>query len=144
MIDFDYTEDERLLQATVRDFAKHEIAPHARRWDQEERYPMELVPKLAALGLLGMSVPEEYGGSAMTMSQIALVIEELARVDGSVALGVAAHNGLCTGHIKLAGNAAQKQQYLPRLASGQALGAWGFSPEEIAALQAEKAIGRRT
>src|SRR5207302_10316447 len=123
MIDFDDTEEERILRDTVREFAKNEIAPHARRWDEEERYPLELVPKLAALGLLGMSVPEEYGGSAMSMQQIALVIEELARVDGSVALGVAAHNGLGTGHIKLAGNEAQKKKYLPRLASGEATGA---------------------
>jgi alkylation response protein AidB-like acyl-CoA dehydrogenase len=127
MINFDYTEDERILQQTVREFAKNEIAPHARKWDEEERFPSELVPKLASLGLLGMTVPEEYGGSAMKTQEIALVIEELSRVDGSVALTVASHNGLCTGHIRLAGSPEQKKKYLPRLATGEALGAWGLT-----------------
>src|SRR5579871_3593141 len=120
MIDFRYSEEELLLQETVREFARREIAPHARRWDEEERFPSELMPKLAELGLLGMTVPERYGGSALTVQQIMLVIEELARVDGSVAITVAAHNGLCTGHIALAGSDEQKQRYLPLLASGRA------------------------
>ena len=127
MIRFDFTEDERLLRDTVRSFAASEIAPHARRWDEEERFPSEIVPKLAELGLLGMTVPERFGGSALSVQQVALVIEELARVDGSVAITVAAHNGLCTGHINLAGTEEQKQKWLPRLASGQALGAWGLT-----------------
>jgi alkylation response protein AidB-like acyl-CoA dehydrogenase len=127
MISFEESEAERLLRQTVREFAQREIAPHARAWDEEERFPSELVPKLAALGLLGMRVPEEYGGAAMSTQEVAIVIEELARVDGSVALGVAAHNGLCTGHILLAGSDEQKRRYLPRLASGQALGAWGLT-----------------
>ncbi len=127
MIRFDYTDDERILRDTVRSFARAEIAPHARRWDEEEKFPWELIPKLAELGLLGMTVPEEYGGSALSMQQIAMVIDELAQVDGSVAITVASHNGLCTGHIALAGNEEQKRKYLPRLASGQALGAWGLT-----------------
>jgi alkylation response protein AidB-like acyl-CoA dehydrogenase len=127
MIGFDYTEDERILQKTVRDFARDHIAPHARKWDEEEHFPSEIIPQLAELGLLGMSVPESYGGSGLTMQQIAIVIEELARVDGSVAITVASHNGLCTGHINLAGNEAQKKKYLPQLASGKALGAWGLT-----------------
>ncbi len=127
MIGFDYSEDERILQKTVRDFARDAIAPRARKWDEEEHFPSEIIPQLAELGLLGMSVPESYGGSGLTMQQIALVIEELARVDGSVAITVASHNGLCTGHINLAGNEAQKKKYLPQLASGKALGAWGLT-----------------
>jgi len=127
MITFDETESERILRKTVRDFAEREIRPYARRWDEEERFPSELMPKLAELGLLGLRVPEEYGGAAMTTQENAIVIEELARVDGSVALTVAAHNGLCTGHILLAGNAEQKQKYLPLLATGRALGAWGLT-----------------
>jgi alkylation response protein AidB-like acyl-CoA dehydrogenase len=127
MIDFAETEEETILRKTVRDFAEAEIAPHSRAWDEEERFPVELVPKLAALGLCGLRVPEAYGGAGMTTQQQAIVIEELARVDGAIALGVAAHNGLCTGHIQLAGTEAQKQKYLPRLASGQALGAWGLT-----------------
>jgi alkylation response protein AidB-like acyl-CoA dehydrogenase len=127
MISFDETESETILRKTVREFAKKELAPHARKWDEEERFPAEVVPKLAELGLLGLRVPEAYGGSAMSTQDVAIVIEELCRVDGSVGITVASHNGLCTGHILLAGNAAQKQKYLPRLATGQALGAWGLT-----------------
>ena len=127
MINFDENEGERILRKTVRDFAEKEIRPHARSWDEEERFPSELVPKLAELGLLGLRVPEELGGAAMTMQENAIVIEELARVDGSVALTVASHNGLCSGHILLAGNEAQKKKYLPQLATGKALGAWGLT-----------------
>lgn len=127
MINFDENEGERILRKTVRDFAEKEIRPHARRWDEEERFPSELMPKLAELGLLGLRVPEELGGAAMTMQENAIVIEELARVDGSVALTVASHNGLCSGHILLAGSEAQKKKYLPQLATGKALGAWGLT-----------------
>jgi len=127
MIDFEDSEAEAILRRTVREFAKKEIQPHARKWDEEETFPHELVPKLANLGLTGMRVPEEYGGAGMSTMDVAIVIEELARVDGSVALTVAAHNGLCTGHILLAGNAAQKQKYLPKLAAGEWLGAWGLT-----------------
>jgi alkylation response protein AidB-like acyl-CoA dehydrogenase len=127
MISFDESEEERILRQTVRDFARSEIAPHARKWDEEERFPTELVPKLAALGLLGLRVPEEYGGAAMTTQQVAIVIEEVCRADGGVGLLVASHNGLCTGHILLAGSEAQKKKYLPLLASGKALGAWGLT-----------------
>jgi alkylation response protein AidB-like acyl-CoA dehydrogenase len=127
MIDFGETEAERILRKTVRDFAEHEIRPYARKWDEEERFPSELMPKLAELGLLGLRIPEQYGGAAMTQQENSIVIEELARVDGSVALTVASHNGLCSGHILLAGNEQQKQKYLPRLATGKALGAWGLT-----------------
>jgi alkylation response protein AidB-like acyl-CoA dehydrogenase len=127
MIDFSEPEAHQILRKTVRDFAEREVRPHARAWDEEERFPTELVPKLAELGLLGMRVPEQYGGADMSTEEVVVVIEELARVDGSTALSVAAHNGLCTGHILLAGNDAQKQKYLPALATGKALGAWGLT-----------------
>ena len=127
MIDFDESESERILRQTVRDFARKEIAPYARKWDEEESFPHALIPKLAELGLMGMKVPEELGGAGMSTTDNAIVIEELARVDGSVALTVAAHNGLCTGHILLAGNEAQKKKYVPKLASGEWLGAWGLT-----------------
>src|SRR5437588_7913875 len=127
MIDFDDSESEKILRQTVRDFGKKEIVPYARKWDEEERFPSELIPKLAELGLMGMRIPEELGGAGMSMQDNAIVIEELARADGSVALTVAAHNGLCAGHIMLAGNDIQKQKYLPLLASGKALGAWGLT-----------------
>lgn len=126
-MNFVETEDQKILRKTVRQFAETEIAPYARRWDEEERFPLELVPKLAELGLWGMRVPEEYGGAAMSTQEVAITIEELARVDGSIALSVAAHNGLGTGHILLAGNAEQKKRYLPDLAAGKKLGAWGLT-----------------
>jgi alkylation response protein AidB-like acyl-CoA dehydrogenase len=127
MMDFELSEELRVLQKTVREFAAAEIAPHSKTWDDEERFPHELIPKLGSLGLLGMSVPERYGGSEMSMQAIQLVIEELAMVDGSVAITVASHNGLCTGHIVAFGNEAQKEKYLPDLATGRKLGAWGLT-----------------
>jgi alkylation response protein AidB-like acyl-CoA dehydrogenase len=127
MIDFELSEDQKALQKTVREFAQAEIAPYSRKWDNESHFPIELMPKLGALGLLGMTTAEEYGGSAMSMLDVALVIEELAAVDGSVAITVASHNGLCSGHINLFGNEDQKQRYLPDLASGRKLGAWGLT-----------------
>jgi alkylation response protein AidB-like acyl-CoA dehydrogenase len=127
MISFEETESETILRKTVREFARKELAPHARKWDEEERFPTEVIPKLAELGLLGLRVPETYGGAAMSTQDVAIVIEELCCVDGSVGITVASHNGLCTGHILLAGSNAQKEKYLPRLASGQALGAWGLT-----------------
>jgi alkylation response protein AidB-like acyl-CoA dehydrogenase len=127
MLDFDLSEELRVLQKTVREFAAAEIAPHSKKWDDEERFPHELIPKLGGLGLLGMSVPERYGGSEMSMQAIALVVEELAMVDGSVAITDASHNGLCTGHIVHFGSEEQKQKYLPDLAAGRKLGAWGLT-----------------
>jgi len=127
MIDFELSEDQKVLQKMVRDFAQAEIAPHCRKWDNESHFPHELIPKLGALGLLGMTTPEEYDGSGMSMLDVALVIEELAAVDGSVAITVASHNGLCTGHINLFGSEEQKRRYLPELASGRKLGAWGLT-----------------
>ncbi len=126
-MNFELSEEQRLLQATVREFCAREVTPNARRWDEAEAFPHEVVPKLAELGLLGMNIPEEYGGTGMPLADQAIVIEELARSDGSVCLTVASHNSLCSGHIKLAGSEAQKQRYLPRLASGEALGAWGLT-----------------
>lgn len=120
----DYSEDQRLVHRTVREFAVTEIRPHARRWDAEATFPQALVPKLAQLGLWGMTVPPEYGGSGVDTVSMALAIEALAWGDGGIALSVAAHNSLCVGHIVRAGSDAQKRAYLPRLASGEALGAW--------------------
>ncbi|HPH27072.1 MAG TPA: acyl-CoA dehydrogenase family protein [Pseudomonadota bacterium] len=126
-MDFELTDDLRMLQKTVRGFAATEIAPYCRQWNEEERFPHELIPKLGELGLLGMSVPERYGGSQMSMQEISLVVEELAMVDGSVAITVASHNGLGCGHLVVSGSEEQKQKYLPDLASGRKLGAWGLT-----------------
>lgn len=120
----EYTEDQRLIHQTVREFAARELRPHARRWDAEGVFPRELIPRLARLGLWGMTVPVEFGGSGVDTVSMALAIEALAWGDGGIALSVASHNSLCAGHIVLAGTADQKRAYLPRLASGDALGAW--------------------
>jgi alkylation response protein AidB-like acyl-CoA dehydrogenase len=126
-VDFELPEAHRLLRDTVRDFAEREVRPHARTWDKEERFPHEIVPKLAELGLLGIRIPEVYGGSGLDMLAYAVCVEEIARVDGSLALTVASHNGLGTGHILAAGNEQQKQKYLPRAASGEWLAAWALT-----------------
>jgi len=121
---FDYTEEQRLIHRTVREFASRELRPHARRWDAENTFPLHLVPKIASLGLWGMTVPAGDGGSGIDSVGMALAIEALAWGDGGIALSVAAHNSLCTGHIARFGSPAQRRTYLPRLASGEALGAW--------------------
>jgi alkylation response protein AidB-like acyl-CoA dehydrogenase len=126
-MDFDFDEPHRLLRQSVREFARAEIAPNAQRWDREERFPTELVPKLAGMGLLGIRIPEEYGGSGMDTLAYALCVEEIARVDGSTALTVASHNGLGTGHLLAFGSEEQKLKYLPAAASGRWLAAWALT-----------------
>jgi alkylation response protein AidB-like acyl-CoA dehydrogenase len=127
MIDFELSEDQRVLQASVREMCERLIIPNARRWDQEERFPLEIVAPLGEMGLLGMQIPEAYGGAGMKFHDYVIALEEVARADASIGLTMASHNSLCTGHIFLAANEAQKQKYLPRLASGKALGAWGLT-----------------
>jgi alkylation response protein AidB-like acyl-CoA dehydrogenase len=126
-MDFTFSEDHELLRKTVRDFARAEVLPHARKWDEEERFPKEIVPRLAELGLLGIRIPEEYGGSGMDTTSYAICVEEIARADGSLALTVASHNGLGTGHVLSFGNEAQKKKYLTRAARGEWLAAWALT-----------------
>ena len=124
---FEYTDEQHLVRNTIREFAARELRPHARQWDAEGKFPTPLIPKLAGLGLLGMVIPQEYGGAGLDHVSMALAIEAVAWGDGGVALTVASHNSLCAGHIALAGNEGQKRTYLPRLARGEALGAWGLT-----------------
>jgi alkylation response protein AidB-like acyl-CoA dehydrogenase len=126
-LDFELPESHRILRDTVRQFAEREVRPHARGWDAEERFPAEIVPKLAELGLLGIKIPEQYGGSGLDMLAYAVCVEEIARVDGSLALTVASHNGLGTGHILAVGSEAQKQRYLTAAARGEWLAAWALT-----------------
>ena len=126
-MDFRLSDDQVLLRNAVREFAEAEIRPHVREWDDAQRFPSELVPKLAALGLMGVQFPETYGGAAMSAIDYCLCIEELARVDPSVSLSVAAHNGLGPAHIAMFGTEAQKQQWLVPLARGEKLGAWALT-----------------
>ncbi len=123
-MDFRLTDEQEIFREAVRDFCAAEVIPHAGRWDSEERFPTKTVAALGELGLLGMKAPEEYGGQGADAISIALAIEEVARADGSLALTVASHNSLCTGHILRAGNEAQKRAYVPKLATGEWLGAW--------------------
>lgn len=126
-MDFSLSEHHELLRKTVRDFARTEVLPHARKWDEEERFPKEIVPKLAELGLLGIRIPEEYGGSGMDITSYAICVEEIARADGSLALTVASHNGLGTGHILSFGSEALKKKYLSKAATGEWLAAWALT-----------------
>jgi alkylation response protein AidB-like acyl-CoA dehydrogenase len=126
-MDFRPTEEQEILRRTVREFAEAEIGPHVMEWDEAQHFPMDLLPKLADLGLMGIQFPEEFGGSAMSAVDYCICIEELARVCPAIALSVAAHNGLCTAHIAMFGNDAQKETYLPRLVKGELLGAWGLT-----------------
>ena len=126
-MDFRLTDEQQLLRQTVREFAEAEIRPHVREWDDAQHFPSELVPKLAALGLMGVQFPETYGGAAMSAIDYCLCIEELARVDPSVSLSVAAHNGLGPAHIAMFGTEEQKQKWLVPLARGEKLGAWGLT-----------------
>ena len=126
-MDFRLTEEQQLLKRTVREFAEAEMRPHVREWDEAQHFPAELMPKLAALGLLGIQWPESYGGAGMSAVDYCLCIEELARVDPGVALSVAAHNGLCSSHIAMFGNEAQKETYLVPLARGEKIGAWALT-----------------
>ncbi len=126
-MDFELTDEQRQLQATVRDFAAREIAPHVREWDEASRYPLEVIKELGRLGLMGCIFPDEYGGAGYGYVEYVLAIEELSRVDGSVGIIVAAHTSLCANHIFVAGNQAQRQRYLPRLATGEHIGAWAIT-----------------
>ena len=126
-MDFRPTEEQQILRRAIREFAEAEIAPHVMEWDEAQRFPLELLPLLATLGLLGIQFPERYGGAHMSAVDYCICIEELARVDPSIALSVAAHNGLCSAHIYMFGSQAQRQRYLAPLARGETLGAWGLT-----------------
>jgi len=126
-MDFRETDDQRLLRRAVREFAEAEIRPHVMAWDEAQAFPADLLPKLAALGLMGIQFPEALGGSGLSAVDYCICIEELARVDPSIALSVAAHNGLCTAHIHMFGTDAQRHRYVPSLAGGQMLGAWALT-----------------
>ena len=126
-MDFRLSEEQELLRRSIREFAETEMRPHVMEWDDAQHFPQELVPKLASLGLMGIQFPEELGGAGMSAVDYCICIEELARVDPSVSLSVAAHNGLGAAHIAMFGTDAQKRQYLVPLAKGEKLAAWGLT-----------------
>jgi len=126
-MDFELTAEQKEIRALARDFALSEVAPVIRRFDEAHEFPHEIVAKLGKTGLLGALVPEEYGGAALDYVSYALAVEELNRVDASVGITMWAHNSLCTNHIALFGSKAQQTKYLPPLARGEMLGAWGLT-----------------
>jgi alkylation response protein AidB-like acyl-CoA dehydrogenase len=129
-LDFALTSEQQQLRKTVREFAEGEIAPHIMEWDEASHFPLEIMPKLGEMGLLGVIFPEEYGGAGLGYIEYVIAVEELSRVDGSVGIIVAAHNSLCSNHIYKFGTAAQKQKYLTPLAQGKKIGAWSLTEPE--------------
>jgi alkylation response protein AidB-like acyl-CoA dehydrogenase len=124
---FALTDEQEQLRKEIRDFAAGEIAPHVMRWDEASEFPFEVVKKLGEMGLMGAIFPLELGGSGLGYVDYALAVEELSAVDGSIGIIVASHNSLCTNHIFVAGNDEQRRKYIPLLASGKWLGAWGLT-----------------
>ncbi|HQQ97229.1 MAG TPA: acyl-CoA dehydrogenase [Cyclobacteriaceae bacterium] len=126
-IDVEKSEGQMMIAGMVRDFAEKFIRPHVMVWDEAQEFPVALFQEMGKLGLMGVLVPEEYGGAGLTYHEYVTAIIELSRVDGSIGLSMAAHNSLCTNHILQFGSETQKQQYLPNLASGKWIGAWGLT-----------------
>ncbi|MGH9376823.1 MAG: acyl-CoA dehydrogenase family protein [Terriglobia bacterium] len=126
-MDFELSAEQQEIKRSVREFAEREIRPHVSEWDESQHFPQEIIPQLAQLGLMGITVPVEYGGAGLGHVEYATIVEELARVDGSAAVIVAAHNSLCAGHIEIAGTEDQKRKYLVPLARGEKLGCWSLT-----------------
>lgn len=124
---FAVSESQEMIAQMVRDFANREIRPNSMLWDESQEFPVALFQKMGELGLMGVLVPENYGGAGFGYHEYVTAIVELSKVDGSIGLSMAAHNSLCTGHILQFGNELQKQKYLPKLATGQWIGAWGLT-----------------
>lgn len=139
-MEFAYTPEQIQLRKSVRQFAEHEILPHVLEWDEGEIFPLDVIKKAGELGFLGAIFPEELGGAGLGYIEYSIIIEELARVDPSVGLIVAAHNSLCTNHILVAGTDEQRRKYLPKLATGEWIGAWSLTESE----SGSDAAGMRT
>lgn len=121
------TENQQMIRDTIREFAETKIRPHVMEWDEDQIFPIDLMHELGELGFLGILVPEELGGAGLGYVEYTIVVEEIARIDPSVALSVAAHNGLCTNHINVFGSDELKKKYIPDLATGKKIGAWGLT-----------------
>jgi len=126
-MNFEITENEQMIADMVKDFAKKEILPNVMKWDESQEFPVEVFKKAGELGLMGVLVPEEYGGSGLGYFEYIQVIVEISKVCGSIGLSVAAHNSLCTNHILTFGSEQQKKKYLPKLATAEHIGAWGLT-----------------
>jgi alkylation response protein AidB-like acyl-CoA dehydrogenase len=126
-MNFETSEITQQVAQTARDFAQQKIKPHVMEWDEKQEFPVHIFKELGQLGMMGVLVPEKYGGAGLSYFEYKTIIEEIAKVDGSIGLSVAAHNSLCTGHILLFANEDQKQKYLPKLATAEWIGAWGLT-----------------
>ena len=126
-MDFSYSETQKMIAETVRDFGAQHIKPYMMDWDDNQEFPVHVFKALGELGLMGVLVPEEFGGSGLTYDEYITVIDEISQIDSSIGLSLAAHNSLCTGHILQFGNEAQKKKWLPKLASAEHIGAWGLT-----------------
>ncbi|MBD3583402.1 acyl-CoA dehydrogenase family protein [Flavobacterium selenitireducens] len=126
-MNYDFIETESMIAESIRDFAEQHIRPHIMEWDEAQTFPVELFRKLGEMGYMGVLVPEELGGSGLGYHEYITVVEEISKVDPSIGLSVAAHNSLCTNHILTFGNEEQKLRWIPKLASGQWIGAWGLT-----------------
>ena len=129
-MEFEYSAEQLQLRKSIRDFATAELAPHVLHWDENQIFPLDAIKKAGQLGLMGAIFPEELGGAGLGYIEYSIIIEELARVDASVALIVAAHNSLCTNHIFLAGDEEQRKKYIPKLATGEWIGCWSLTEPE--------------
>jgi len=126
-MNFEVSETRKMIAQSIRDFAKQHITPFMMDWDEKQIFPIELFHKLGEMGFMGILIPEEYGGSGLNYHEYITIIEEISKVDSSIGLSVAAHNSLCTNHIFEFGNETQKKKWLPKLASGEWIGAWGLT-----------------
>lgn len=126
-MDFSYSPEQQMIAQAAKDFAQQFIAPHVMQWDEQQHFPVEVFRQAGALGFMGILVPEQYGGSGLGYHEYIKIVEEISKTDPSIGLSVAAHNSLCTNHILSFGNEEQKQRWLPKLASGQWIGAWGLT-----------------
>src|SRR5689334_22262471 len=126
-MNFEVSEITQQVAQTARDFAQQHIKPHVMEWDESQEFPLHVFKELGKLGMMGVLVPEQYGGAGLSYFEYKTVIEEIAKVCGSIGLSVAAHNSLCTGHILLFANEEQKKRWLPKLATAEWLGAWGLT-----------------
>lgn len=126
-MDFEWSETQQQIAEIIRDFGNKKIRPHLLEWDEKQVFPIDTLHELGALGMMGVLVPEEYGGSGMGYPDYVTVVSEISAICGAIGLSVAAHNSLCTGHILQFGNESQKKKYLPRLAGGEWIGAWGLT-----------------
>ncbi len=126
-MNFNYSEEQLMIAASAKDFAEQHIRPYIMEWDEAQTFPVELFKKAGEMGFMGVFIPEEYGGSGLGYHEYISIIEEISKVDPSIGLSVAAHNSLCTGHIYYFGSEAQKQKWLPKLASAEWIGAWGLT-----------------